>query len=164
MRTPTTKWSIAFKLCSYCADKVAVALVQRCSPDKVIQIGLGLGYLPQIGDVVIVRGPEFSQRCQWKYALVMGLPHSHDGVVRSVELKLPSGRLTRRSLHNIYPLECKSSGEICDIKTFNPSQSVCDGVVNSPNCPQSSGLVQPDTQHQGSLVMQRPEMTVRGFC
>ena len=61
---------------------------------------------PICGEIVIVREDGLS-RGKWKMAKIVNLVESAvDKVVRAVTIKYPSGRIGKRPLRDIFPLEC----------------------------------------------------------
>ena len=65
----------------------------------------------EIGDVVIVHD-ETKPRGFWKVALVQELITGRDGQVRCATVKIGNGRLMRRPLQLLYPLEIKKTKEL----------------------------------------------------
>lgn len=63
--------------------------------------------LPRVGEVIQIKndGP----RGSWKIGKIKMLNKGNDGKVRSVKIKLPSGKIISRSLTDIFPLECDYS-------------------------------------------------------
>ena len=66
---------------------------------------------PICGEIVLVREDGLS-RGKWKMAKIVNLVESAvDKVVRAVTIKYPSGRIGKRPLRDIFPLECGVSDE-----------------------------------------------------
>ena len=59
---------------------------------------------PSIGEVVLVRD-ESLPRGRWKLAVVIQMHTSEDGLVRSVTVRIPSGKRVRRPMSLLYPLQ-----------------------------------------------------------
>lgn len=59
----------------------------------------------KIGDVVLVYPDDKTPRSQWKLAIVTQLNPGRDSVVRSVDLRMSSGKTTNRPITKLFPLE-----------------------------------------------------------
>jgi hypothetical protein len=58
----------------------------------------------RIGEVVVVHDAN-AKRLMWTTGVVKKLFNGRDGRVRSVELKIPSGKLLTRAIQSLYPIE-----------------------------------------------------------
>ena len=58
----------------------------------------------QVGDIVLVKDDKL-KRGQWSMAIIRSLIKSTDGEIRAAEVQMPSGRLSRRGILQLYPLE-----------------------------------------------------------
>ena len=58
---------------------------------------------PVLGDIVLIH--DNSPRATWKIAEVTGLCPGSDGVIRSVQIRTPTGLITTRPVSKLYPLE-----------------------------------------------------------
>ncbi len=64
-------------------------------------------FTAQIGDVVLIKD-NLPRGC-WKTGRIVELIVSRDGNIRSVKVRLPSGKVLGRPLNLIYPIECSVS-------------------------------------------------------
>ena len=81
---------------------------------------------PAVGDVVIVREKGVSRGC-WKIGKITSLKTSEDDEIRSAEVQLPSKRMIRRPLNQLYPLEVSS-------KERQENEETQPKVLNNPQC------------------------------
>ena len=65
---------------------------------------------PQTGDIVLIK--EDLPRGCWKISRIDGLIQSNDGKVRSAKVCLSSGRVLRRPLNLLVPIETSQSTEV----------------------------------------------------
>lgn len=90
-------------------------------------------FSPSVGDIVILKD-DVPRGC-WKLGKLTKLVASSDGCIRSAELKLTSGRVLRRPLNLLFPIETSAdengisnkklvTNENCEnIKTIRPSRA-----------------------------------------
>lgn len=61
---------------------------------------------PKKGDIVLIK--ENLPRGSWKVGRILEIIQSLDGSIRSAEVRLPTGKTTKRSVCHLYPIECTS--------------------------------------------------------
>jgi hypothetical protein len=67
--------------------------------------GRGVNILPEPGHVVVIKDPGLV-RGRWRLGRIEELIQGHDGKVRSVNVRLPSGRIVARPIRLLCPVEC----------------------------------------------------------
>ncbi|KAK5971506.1 hypothetical protein GCK32_018151, partial [Trichostrongylus colubriformis] len=78
----------------------------------------GSSSMPKIDSVVLISDPVLP-RNSWKLGRIVALPKSEAGKIREAQLKLPSGRLIRRPINLLVPLELGNT----ESKTPQPEES-----------------------------------------
>ncbi|XP_045210562.2 uncharacterized protein LOC123561965 [Mercenaria mercenaria] len=81
---------------------------------------------PSVGDIVIIKD-ELPRSC-WRMGRIEETQRSKDGKVRSAEVRLATGRVIKRPVSLLYPLESTeyvkhTSGTNSDVNSTRPSRS-----------------------------------------
>ncbi|VDM64748.1 unnamed protein product [Angiostrongylus costaricensis] len=63
---------------------------------------------PTIGTVVLIQDPALPRNA-WRMARIIDLKQTETGAIREAQLKLPSGRIIRRPINLLIPLELEDS-------------------------------------------------------
>ncbi|VDP53750.1 unnamed protein product [Heligmosomoides polygyrus] len=66
--------------------------------------------LPQVGNIVLLVD-QILPRNSWKIGRITRLKESSDGEIREAEVKVPNGRLSRRPINLLVPLELEGTDD-----------------------------------------------------
>ncbi len=79
---------------------------------------------PKIGEVVLI-WQEYQPRGTWRMGRILELIPSEDGKIRSAKVQLPDKKTLKRSVTQLYPLECHLDQENLDMDNgFGPEVGV----------------------------------------
>ncbi|KAK5977692.1 hypothetical protein GCK32_009436 [Trichostrongylus colubriformis] len=117
----------------------------------------GTKTIPKVGTVVLVVD-ELLPRNSWKVGRITGLRTAQDGVIREAEVKTPNGRLIRRPVNLLVPLELND--------TDDPLEASDQESSSDESCPIPKGEkkaeegAQDNSRHQRYNL--RPRVTNQG--
>ena len=102
-------------------------------------------WMPKVGDICLAQEPSAASRMRWPMVRIERLLPGNDGLVRTAQVRLASGHITRRAIKELVPLEARLESELAS----------SDGdLVVSPNGVQPA--VDPVKPHHDHVADPRP--------
>ncbi len=114
---------------------------------------------PKIGEVVLI-WQEHQPRGTWKMGRIMELIPNEDGKVQSAKLQLPDKKTLKRSVTQLYPLECQLEDHGLDNyldldRSDNPDHG-SDGQVKETN--RNPGSPRPERKAEDNAKMKNSKL------
>ena len=84
-------------------------------------------WMPKVGDVCLAQEPTAPSRMRWPMVRIERLLPGEDGLIRTAQVRMPSGHITRRAIKELVPLEIPLESTLAKPVDSQPTPTPNDG-------------------------------------